>query len=70
MIIRREVPNSTAISAFEYDTETQILSIKFTSGGVYDYPGLPEDIVRNWMIAESMGRYFNQNIKNYSAHAV
>lgn len=66
MIIRQEVENSTAIAAFEYNTETEILSIQFMSGGTYDYPDVPEHIVMEWMNAESMGKYFNKEIRRYA----
>jgi len=66
MIIRKEVENSTAISAFSYDTQTEILSVEFTHGGVYQYPDVPEAIVREWMNAESFGKFFNQKVRKYS----
>lgn len=67
MKIRQEVYNSSAISEFAYDTETQILTVKFVRGsGSYDYPGIPEEVVRNWMAADSMGKYFHRHIKNHA----
>ena len=70
MKIYQEVKNSSAILAFEYDTETLILSIHFASGGEYAYPGIPESIVRTWMEGLkredfSTGKYFNKEIRNY-----
>lgn len=67
-ILRVEVENSTAIKAFEYNKNTNILTIEFASGNsTYDYPAVPEEVVRDWMKSESMGKYFNQKIKKYSA---
>lgn len=72
MKIYQEIKNSSAILAFEYDTETLILSIHFASGGKYDYPGIPQELVKNWMegLKEKnfpTGRYFNQKIRNFEA---
>lgn len=70
MKIRQEIKNSSAILAFEYDIETEILEIQFASGGVYAYPGIPEKIVVDWMKGLekeefSTGKYFNQKIRKY-----
>lgn len=66
MKIYQEVTNSSAIAAFEYDTKTEILTVRFVRGETsYDYPGIPEEVVRNWLQAESMGRYFHNNIRSY-----
>ena len=67
MKIFQEVKNSSAILAFEYDSETQILSIHFNSGGKYDYPGIPLSVIEEWLkgLEEdnfSTGKYFNKRI--------
>ena len=58
--------NSSAIKSIKYDVNTKLLAIQFTSGGIYDYPEVPQDKVEGLINAESAGRYFNQHIKQYS----
>ncbi|MGH8095070.1 MAG: KTSC domain-containing protein [Chthoniobacterales bacterium] len=53
--------NSSAIQAVGYDGHT--LTIEFTSGRVYDHPGVPYDVYSGLMNAPSMGAYYNQNIR-------
>ena len=66
MKIYQEVTNSSAIAAFEYDTKTEILTVRFVRGEIsYDYPGIPEEVIRDWLQADSMGKYFHNNICNY-----
>lgn len=66
MKIRQEIYGSSAIQAFEYDSTTKVLTILFVRGNVsYEYPGIPEEVIKNWLQAESMGKYFNKYIKNY-----
>lgn len=63
MKIYQEIVNSSAIAGFEYDTETEILSVRFTSGDkMYDYVDIPEEVVQKWMNAESVGKYFHKYI--------
>ena len=40
------------------------LEIEFTSSSVYQYFDVPEVEYRNLISAESIGKYFNQNIKD------
>lgn len=61
--IRMEIENSSCIRAFNYDRETEILRIEFIHGGTYDYEGVPEDIIRRWMKADSKGKFFNKEIR-------
>lgn len=58
--------NSSAIQAIRYDRESSNLNITFTSGGSYDYPNVPEEVVLGLTTAESAGRYFHQYIKPYA----
>ncbi len=53
--------NSTAIAAVGYDGHT--LTIEFTSGRVYDHPGVSEQVFYELMNASSMGAYYSHNIR-------
>ena len=61
--IRMEIKNSSCIKSFDYNKETKVLRIEFTHGGIYDYEGVPENIIRKWMQADSKGKFFNKEIR-------
>lgn len=52
---------STAIHAVGYDGYT--LTVEFHSGRVYDHPGVPHSVYREFMNASSMGAYYNRYIR-------
>lgn len=62
-MIEYRVPDSTCIRAYRYDKKSKTLSVMFTSGSIYDYYEIDEEIVREWMTATSVGKYFNQVIR-------
>jgi hypothetical protein len=55
---------SSVISAIRYDAATTTLRIIFTSGTVYDYKNVPEEVFNAMKTSSSKGIYFNQHIKN------
>lgn len=63
IFLKQTIEGSSAISAFEYNKITNMLTVVFTHGGRYDYPDIPEKIVRDWMLANSKGKYYNQVIR-------
>jgi hypothetical protein len=65
MVIEAKL-NSSAIRAIRYTEESQILSVTFQSGGTYDYPAVPRDKVTGLLSAESAGKYFHKEIKQYA----
>jgi len=48
------------------DREQQTLEIEFTNGAAYQYFGVPAEVYRELMAAESHGRYFHQHVRNKS----
>lgn len=57
--------NSSAIRRAEYDPGTRVLKLWFTtSGGPYDYYGVPQHIFDGLCRASSKGTYFNDHIKD------
>jgi hypothetical protein len=56
--------SSSAIEAVGYDGASKQMKIRFTSGKVYDFCGVPEHIHRELMAASSPGRYYNEHIKD------
>jgi hypothetical protein len=53
--------DSTAIRAVGYDGCT--LTVEFHAGRIYDHPGVPYSVYREFMNASSMGRYYNRCIR-------
>lgn len=61
MVTRVEV-NSTAIRAVRREGNGDV-TVEFSSGTEASYADVPEDVFQEFVSADSVGRYFNQNIK-------
>lgn len=60
----RQIPLvSTALSGATYDTDSQTLDIRFTSGRSYTFENVPEHVVDALEAAPSAGNYFANHIK-------
>ena len=73
-VLRTEVTSSN-IKAVGYDSPTKVLEVEFTSGAVYRYADvlLPvwREFLRRKASGESVGKYFNSNVKGiYAFHKV
>ncbi len=55
--------DSSNIMSFFYVPMTNILTVLFVSGGVYEYFGIPMHVVQAWASAGSKGRYHYYNIR-------
>ena len=55
---------SSNIESIGYDEGVGSLYVKFKQGKVYEYEKVPSYIYDELMAAESVGKYFNQVIKN------
>jgi len=53
---------SSNIAEVGYDKEEEILRILFKNGSLYEYEGVPVSEYYGLLEAESVGKYFNQNI--------
>jgi hypothetical protein len=47
-----------------YRPDVGLLQVGLRTGKTYNYFGVPADIYRDLLAAESKGRYFNQHIRN------
>ena len=47
----------------EYDEMSQTLRIRFPNGKVYSLDGVPPDIAKGYVEADSKGSYFNQYLR-------
>ena len=54
---------SSVIAEVRYDEEGALLEVLFHNGRVYRYLDVPPDEYESLIHAESVGRYFNQEIR-------
>lgn len=52
------------MTAFDYDAAMRVLAIRFRSGAVVTYQGVPPDVAQGLDTADSAGRYFHASIKD------
>ena len=62
--MKREVVESSNLRSIGYDAEKEVLEVEFAKGGVYVYSGVPEEIYKAIMNAESKGSAFFRYIKS------
>jgi hypothetical protein len=55
---------SRAISQIDYDAERAKLLVRFVSGERYVYVGVPEEVCRSFVEAQSKGRFFQARIRD------
>lgn len=54
---------SAAIREIDYDVERAKLQVRFASGERYVYVGVPGEVHRSFVEAESKGRFFQSEIR-------
>ena len=62
--MKRTQVSSTSLASVGYDPAKKILEIEFQSGRVYQYYDVPGEIHQELMAAESLGSYFNSQIRD------
>jgi lysyl-tRNA synthetase class 2 len=55
---------STAIQEIDYDAERAKLLVRFVSGERYVYVGVPGEVHRSFVQADSKGRFFQAEIRD------
>jgi hypothetical protein len=55
---------SSAIRDIGYDDRHGKLLVRFSDGDLYVYVGVPGEVHRSFVEAESKGRYFSEAIRN------
>ena len=55
---------SAAISEIDYDAERTKLLVRFVSGERYVYVGVPGEVCRAFVEADSKGRFFQNQIRD------
>jgi hypothetical protein len=56
--------SSSFIQNVSWDTNTEVLLVKFVSGTTWVYQDVPEEIYNRLVKSPSVGQYFNKNIRN------
>ena len=56
--------DSAAIQAIDYDEARAKLFVRFTSGERYVYVGVPAEVCRSFVEADSKGRFFHAEIRD------
>ncbi len=59
-----EFPDSTVIHSASYDEETEELTVRLRTGRTYIYREVEERVYDELCAAESVGRYYNQRIRD------
>jgi len=60
--MKRNFVDSSMATSVGFDPVNSILEIEFKSGEVWQYHNVPKHVYRE-MISESIGKYFQANIK-------
>jgi hypothetical protein len=67
LLSEEEVPllpvDSTMANAIGYDKDKEILQIEFKNGSVYQYSGVDEHTWEDFYYSDSIGSFFNEEIK-------
>ena len=58
-----ETPESTDIRAIRYDAERRRLVVRFVDGDEYVYVGVPGEVHRSFIDADSKGGFFADEIR-------
>ena len=56
------VIQSSNLKESTYNTETEDLTVIFNNGSIYEYNKVPWSQFTKFRLAESQGKYFNENI--------
>ncbi len=61
----RRALESSSLASVGYDAERQILEVEFRNGRTYRYLEVPELVHRRLLKAPSMGKFFNEEIRDH-----
>lgn len=62
--MNRTPVDSSVLVSVGYDHDSLVLETELTSGKIYQYFDLPESVFVEFMRADSLGTYYNKNIRN------
>ena len=62
--MEREPVSSSNLVSVGYDPNSETLEVEFKNTGLYQYYNVPLFMYERMMAADSIGRFFNAEIKN------
>lgn len=62
--MERDLVSSSSLVSVGYDPDSETLEIEFKGTGVYQYFNVPTFMYERLMAADSVGKFFNAEIKN------
>jgi hypothetical protein len=66
--VSKRIPVSSSMIREVETTDDGNLVVVFNTGKVYKYNNVPDDIKKDMLNADSVGKYFSENIKNKYEH--
>lgn len=60
---REKIEGSSNIAEIGYDEEKKVLEVKFQNNSIYQYSPVPKALYEELMLAESKGKFLNNEIK-------
>jgi hypothetical protein len=63
-VVRRRRVESSVVRSVGYEKGEGVLEVEFVGGRVYRYFVVPESVYLGLVGAESVGRYFNESIRD------
>jgi hypothetical protein len=60
----RAAVDSSCLRSVGHDAGRRVLEVEFAAGTVYQYRGVPAEAVAELLAADSLGRFFNREIRN------
>ena len=67
--MERQPVTSSNLAEVGYDPELETLEVQFRHGSVYQYFNVPAFMYERLMSADSLGRFFNAEIKGHYPEA-
>lgn len=62
-------PQSSTMAGIGYDEASHTLTVEFNSGSRYNYYDVPQHVYDGMKSADSIGKYFNAEIKSVYRYA-
>lgn len=62
--------SSSMFTSIGYDAARQVLEVKMASGRIYSHANVPQEAYAKFAQSDSLGRHYNENIKNKFPHSV
>lgn len=61
--MQRHYVESSVIASVAHDPQANVLEVEFRNGRLYEYFGVPHGEYEALLSAESVGKYFNEEIR-------